>query len=102
MSAPVDATRSFSDTVQIWDALADRIETFIGAWESGEPPRLADHVPEGPRVVRKLALLEMIKVDLEYRWKAGQGRLIEDYAHEFPELVDAGAPCDLIYEEFHI
>jgi serine/threonine protein kinase len=102
MPTPVDLTRSFADTVQIWDALADRIEAFVTAWESGDPPRLAEHVPEGPRVVRKLALFEMIKVDLEYRWKGDEGRYIEDYAREFPEIADAGVPCDLIYEEFHI
>ena len=103
MTAPVDVTRSnYADTVQVWDALADRIEAFVAAWESGEPPRLADHVPEGPRVLRRLALFEMIKVDLEYRWKGEGQQFIEDYVREFPELVEAGVPCDLIYEEYHI
>ena len=103
MSAPVDVTRSnYADTVQVWDALADRIEAFVAAWEAGEPPRLADHVPEGPRVLRRLALFEMIKVDLEYRWKGEGQYFIEDYAREFPELVEAGVPCDLAYEEYHI
>ena len=54
--------------------------------------------------LRRLGLVELIKVDLEYRWqKRSAPKLVEEYASEFPELVSAGMlPADLIYEEYHI
>jgi serine/threonine protein kinase len=53
--------------------------------------------------LRRLVLVELIKVDLEERVARGLTlRRIEDYAAEFPELTDGGVPCDLLYEEFHV
>jgi len=49
-----------------------------------------------------MTLAELIKVDLENRWKANRDpKPLEAYLAEFPELV-AELPVDLIYEEFHI
>jgi serine/threonine protein kinase len=51
-----------------------------------------------------MALVELIKVDLEYRWQRQRApKLVEEYTAEFPELISAGlVPADLIYEEYHI
>ena len=51
-----------------------------------------------------MALIELIKIDLEYRWQQRHfPKRIEEYVEEFAELVDEeGVPCDLIYEEFHV
>jgi serine/threonine protein kinase len=88
----------------VWDALAERVETFVEAWETlRRPPPLAEHLPEGPDVLRKMTLIELIKVDLEYRWKESSPKTIEEYVAEFPELNgECGPPADLIYEEFHV
>ena len=61
-------------------------------------------LPEGEPELRRLTLVELIKVDLGYRWSRSAGRLVlEDYLAEFPELADCGElPCDLIYEEFYV
>ena len=93
------------DSQQTWQNLADQVETFIKVWERGEAaPRLADCLPEEPGPLRQLALVELIKVDLEYRWqRRGLEKRLEDYAEEFPELqATGGMPCDLIFEEYHI
>ena len=90
---------------QAWGVVSDRVGAFVDAWDAaGEPPRLADFLPEGEPELRRLTLVELIKVDLGYRWSRSAGRLVlEDYLAAFPEL-DAGGelPCDLIYEEFHV
>lgn len=92
-----------NNALATWDLLEKHLESFSAAWEQGEPPPLAEHLPAGPPVLRKLALVEMIKVDLEYRAASQQLLQLEQYLTEFPELVDsAGPPCDLIYEEFHV
>jgi hypothetical protein len=49
-----------------------------------------------PPVLRKLTLIELIKVDLELRWKENFPKRIEDYVAEFPELdSETGPPADL-------
>jgi hypothetical protein len=64
---------------------------------------LAAFLPGDPPDLRKLVLVELVKVDLEYRWQGDADRKrIEDYAREFPELAAGGVPCDLIFEEYHI
>ena len=50
---------------------------------------------------RRLALSELVKIDLQRRWAAGEGRLLEEYLGQFPSLgaVDEVAP-DLILVEY--
>ncbi|MEE2707679.1 MAG: serine/threonine-protein kinase [Planctomycetota bacterium] len=99
------ATFSLNDSHVIWDALAKRIEAVSNAWEeAGQPPTLANYVPLQPAAVRRITLVELIKVDMEFRWSQRiSPKLVEDYLAEFPELADeGGVPVDLLYEEFHI
>ena len=87
-----------------WDLLAVRLEALIQRWDAGgEPPALAEFLPDNAPALRRLTLTELIKVDLEYRWASGRPRRIEEYASEFPELLGpSGVPCDLIFEEFQV
>jgi serine/threonine protein kinase len=94
---------TFGQAGRTWQALADHVESFVSAWESGAEPPLASFLPSEPSPLRRLTLVELIKVDLEYRWRpAGKPRSIESYLAEFPELAQGGFPCDLVYEEFHV
>ncbi len=89
----------------VWQQLSEQIDALVAAWEAkGEPPELADFVPAGPPALRRLTLIEGVKVDLEYRWQGRRfPKLVEAYVEQFPELAaDDGVPCDLIYEEYHV
>ncbi len=88
----------------VWDQLAQWLDSFAEAWKlAGRSPGLAEYAPARPAELRRLALVELIKLDLEYRSEAGHSRRsIEDYCCEFPELARGGVPADLLYEEFHI
>ena len=91
------------DAQQIWDVLSDRLEAFIKAWEEETTPAIGKFLPAEPAELRAMALVEMVKVDLEYRWRpGGSPKRLEDYAQEFIELAGGGMPCDLIYEEYHV
>ena len=58
---------------------------------------------ESPPGLRRMALVELIKVDLEYRWQEHNlPRSLAEYLEEFPELAAGGVPCDLVYEEYHV
>jgi serine/threonine protein kinase len=88
---------------QSMDVLAGHLDAFVAAWEAAnEPPELAPFLPQGGEI-RRLTLIELIKVDLEYRWLSrGCPKRLTEYLPEFPELGVGRVPSDLIYEEFHI
>src|SRR5262249_49846900 len=52
---------------------------------------------------RRAVLIELVKTDLEIRWRRRRGLLLEHYAARFPELVaDGEPPVELIYEEYWV
>ncbi len=88
-----------------WERLSTQVDKLAAAWESDDlPPDLAQFVPAERTALRRLLLVELIKMDLEFRWLRHElPKRIEEYVEEFPDLSDRGeVPCDLIYEEFHI
>ena len=86
--------------VESFSLLADVVGQFIAAWDADEgPPNLKEFLPEGD--LRRMLLVELIKVDLEYRWGQGLEKRIAEYLAEHPELAAAGVPVELLYEEFH-
>jgi serine/threonine protein kinase len=87
------------------NALVERADALIVAWQGDDlPPDLNQFLPAEPPELRQLALKELIKIDLEYRWHHHElPKQVEEYVEEFPDLAEAGnVPCDLIYEEFHL
>ncbi len=88
-----------------WDELAEYLEAFLQQWEDlGYGPCLSDHLPPVDDLLRRDVLIELIKVDLEYRHESGGPVLrLEDYSEEHPELEQPGGmPFDLIREECHV
>lgn len=105
MDTPTRRDDWSSETIsRNWGLLTEQVESFISSWEAGgDPPSLATFLPAEPALLRRMALIELIKVDLEYRWQHRElPKQIEAYVTEFPELREGGIPTDLIYEEFHI
>lgn len=119
-----DASQSNSVGAEI-DTIADRFEA---AWLAGEPPRIEDYVsvlsPEDE--ASRQALLELVMIDLEHRWRRateqarGQtpaateetldtpavsstvaGPRLEDYVRRLPALGSMGElPTDVIAFEY--
>ncbi|HSG71987.1 MAG TPA: serine/threonine-protein kinase, partial [Planctomycetaceae bacterium] len=88
-----------------WKELIHRLNEFVAAWEEADsPPDLEGFIAQVKESEQRVWLVELIKVDLEYRWEGEhEGRFLEDYALRFPELCkDDKFPLDLIYEEYHI
>lgn len=98
----------------------DRLARFEQLWEQGTPPRIEDWLP-ADLPGRPGLLTELVKIDLEYRWRLagpaggasatprasedsfpGRPRL-EDYRERFPELGSAeGLALDLVGEEYRV
>jgi eukaryotic-like serine/threonine-protein kinase len=80
--------------------LADAVGRFVDAWASGEVPDIAGYLPaEGG--MRRMLLVELIKVDLEYRWGHGLEKRVHEYVADFPELAAGKVPVELLYEEYY-
>jgi serine/threonine protein kinase len=107
MSAPSSTSQELTleEASTAWEALADYVGGFLKAWEAGgEPPPIAPYLPAEPGPLRRMALVELVKIDLERRLLgAGPRKSVSQYGAEFPELLgEGGLPCDLIYEEYHV
>lgn len=127
------------DSFVAWELVADCLERFAQCWDTylASPrgggvaegtsqamdlvePDIAEFIPNQAPEFQYLAMVELAKLDLDYRWRnksmaAGDtaeksvraqsvARLrVEDYADRFPTLLTNGLPpADLIYEEFHV
>jgi tetratricopeptide (TPR) repeat protein len=77
------------------DEVADR---FDAAWRQGPRPRIAAFLGAEHGVRRTALLGELVKIDLEYRWKAGERPDLDGYRAEFPDLAGPGGalPDDLV------
>jgi hypothetical protein len=91
------------------ESLLNRFEV---AWQEGTPPALEEFVPAvlgADRPARPELLHELVKIDLEYRWRRRRrgrraaGPRLEDYARRLPGLGSARRlPIDLIGEEYRV
>ena len=105
MSNPASPAVDTHSAADCWRRLADCVDALVNAWRGGSRDfSLEDFLPAEPASLRNMALVELVKVDMEQRQADGaRFKPLEEYLAEFPELiVDGKAPCDLIYEEFHL
>ncbi|WP_254506912.1 serine/threonine-protein kinase [Anatilimnocola floriformis] len=89
---------------EAWGEIEQWVTRFLAAWEASPCPPLRDYLPAQPANLRKLALVELIKADLEQRSQVKDFKALEDYASEYPEVYeeDSQLPLELICEEFHV
>ncbi len=102
MEPASESVQPSNDLASSLSILAGHLESFMHAWEHEPPARIESFLPADGDL-RKTVLVELIKYDLEYRWREGADPLyLEDYSSLFDELQDPTMPLDLIYEEYHV
>jgi eukaryotic-like serine/threonine-protein kinase len=82
-------------------------DCFIAAFEAARNKDantdLADFLPDRNNPLYLPVLRELVRVDLECKWTCGQGRQIEHYRQNFPELFDDRQSLQAIcFEEFRL
>jgi serine/threonine protein kinase len=84
--------------------LADRLEQAWRATSAAKPPPdLTLFLPPPGDFLRLAALQELVRVDLDMRWRRGMPTLLEFYVQQFPELGGtASLPVELIYQEYRV
>jgi serine/threonine protein kinase len=85
-------------------SLLHLLEDFLDRWQTDpEPPSLADFLPQDLRAANQEALVQFVMADLDFRYRHGCPRRVEEYVRQFPELAPSGCvPCELIFEEFQV
>jgi serine/threonine-protein kinase len=90
------------------------VDSFEKAWRSGTVPQIQHFLPPTssglaePEPGRRKLLEELVKLDLEYRWRQppspdSKPWLLEEYAAHHPELGPPDAfPLDMIGEEYRV
>ena len=94
---------------QLWEQVAELVDGLSAAWEkhfqgSAAEPELEVFLPADNQLLRKLALPELVKADLEFRWQNKcHPKKVEAYAEQFPLRDEAGElPIELIHEELQV
>jgi serine/threonine protein kinase len=90
-----------------WRRLMEYIDRFEQAWINASNPTdtidLRAYLPTPTDSLRPAALQELIKTDLEIRWRGNRGVQLEFYLERCPELGTAASlPPALMYEEYRI
>ncbi len=86
-----------------WDRLEEMADRFEAAWQSTDQVDLAAFLPAPADPLRRTALEELIKSDLEIRASHGQAVDLKAYLARFPELGEVRSLSPrLIYEEYRV
>ncbi len=86
-----------------YNLLQSRLDKFESAWKHTDSVDLTAYLPPPSNPLRAVYLRELVKSDLEARWRRKQPVLLDYYLEKFPELGDRDTvDLALIVEEFHI
>jgi serine/threonine-protein kinase len=93
----MNATESFNGFAgEEWVRREGVVRRFEGAWRRGPRPALDEYLDAGPG--RRGLLIELVHVDLEFRHRAGEAAVVEEYLRRYPELGDDRGDVFGLYE----
>jgi serine/threonine protein kinase len=88
---------------QEWKQLQEVADRFEKAWQSASSVDLSAFLPPTGDALRPTLLQELIKTELEIRWRRGLPVTLEYYVEKFPELgTIESLTADLLYEEYRV
>src|SRR5262245_16294574 len=94
-------------TMELENSSNTLIDAYVEAFESARGKQtdldLGDFAPPSEHPLRGRVACELVRVDLEYGWRQGQPRPLEEYGSIFPELVaDAACLHNVAFEEYRL
>src|SRR4051794_36992146 len=86
-----------------WNNLQSLADALEEAWKKGQSVDIGKFLPPAG-AQRSTILLELIKTDLECRWRHGQPVVLDYYLEKFPGDLGSSPqlPASLIYEEYRV
>src|SRR5262249_43474852 len=95
----LDAARARLLASPAWRRGEGLIRELEEAWQRGETPPVRDYLRVDGEAGHAL-LVELVHVDLEFRFKSAEPPRVESYLAQFPELAaDSAALIDLLRVE---
>jgi formylglycine-generating enzyme required for sulfatase activity len=86
-----------------FNSIEEVASRFERAWSTADTVDLSQFLPAPGSPLRSVTLQELIKTDLEIRWKRRQPIALEYYAERYPELGGTtNLPPQLIFEEYRV
>jgi serine/threonine protein kinase len=85
---------------QDWHRLQEILDRFESVWEEKGIAEIEEFLPPAEDSMRPVALQELIKADLEIRWRKNQAQALEYYQNKYTEL--GSLTPQLIYEEYRV
>lgn len=85
-----------------WNRLQELVEKYEKDCLESFPRELSRYLPEAGDPLRHYAFEELIRTDLELRWRHRQRALVEDYLKRYSELTSLDVVTELLYDEFLI
>lgn len=84
----------------------DDLDAIVEAYESARtrgPANLSEFLPDTGHELYATVLRELVRLDLEYGWKQGRPRRLEEYQRDFPVLFqERAAVQELAFEEYRL
>jgi hypothetical protein len=75
--------------------------SFDNAWDENRLSKQVSDLPRPGSLLRRVALIELVKIDLRRHWQQGQGQRLEEYLEAYPELGTAETVAtDLVRAEY--
>jgi serine/threonine protein kinase len=90
----MNSDKSMPLSVQEWRRREEVLAAFEEAWRKGEAPDLAAFLPAGPEPERAEMLVELLRIEREFRLERGDAFALQDYLARFPELRCAATLAD--------
>ncbi|MDB5337402.1 MAG: tetratricopeptide repeat protein [Planctomycetaceae bacterium] len=88
---------------QSWVEIDEFVEVYDRAWRTGTVPVLGEFLPERDHPMYSEVLCELVRVDLELRWRQGCPLSLDDYCRAYPELGDdPQALAEVAFEEYRV
>jgi len=85
-----------------WWAVAECVDAYESESREGFPD-LRKYADRAAADFRGAAMAELVKVDLERRWAAGDRRRVEDYLNQYPELrASADSLAEIVQQEYFV
>jgi serine/threonine protein kinase/tetratricopeptide (TPR) repeat protein len=98
---PEKEARAMSDAALLLDEFDGYVAAFESAHHDGSWPNLAEFLPPSGHPLREKVLPELVRVDLEWSWRVGRRRRLDEYKKDFPELFsDPAIVAEIAFEEY--
>ncbi|MEO1980891.1 MAG: hypothetical protein ABGZ24_10275, partial [Fuerstiella sp.] len=98
MSASDQNKSASPDDVELQQWIDGVADAFEREWKSSPEPPITPFLEDSAGERRWALLCELLRIDLEHRYRRGDAVRLENYLDEFPELSisDKGLPDELI------